>query len=153
MFIVLKLHRESLRQMMKQGRVSHSIKIKVLKMLRPHLCSNVAPHGDIKELLVFNNLESFCDLKSQWNSRIIFWLITSSIGVRFRSSSAFWPIGERFNIMVERQCTPGREHTKTNTKIFSHSEDWHWNCFSSQKENGQSLKFWKLQNLGRVVHF
>ena len=152
MFIVLKLHRESLRQMMKQGRVSHSIKIKVLKMLRPHVCDDKAYHGDIKELLVFNNLESYCDLKSQRNSRIIFWLITSSKGVRFRSSSAFWPIGGRFYIMAELQCTPGREHTKDSTKIFSHSDDWHWNCFLSRKENGQSLKFWKLQNLGRVVH-
>ena len=55
MFIVLKLHRESLRQMMKQGRVSHSIKIKVLKMLRPQVCGYKACHGDIKDLLVFNN--------------------------------------------------------------------------------------------------
>ena len=51
MFIVLNLHRESLRQMINQGRVNHSIKIEVLRMLRPVVCSGECAHGDIKEIL------------------------------------------------------------------------------------------------------
>ena len=49
MFIVLKLHRESLREMLQKGRVSHSVKIKVLEMLKPIVCDQY-DHGDIKEL-------------------------------------------------------------------------------------------------------
>ena len=52
MFIVLTLHRESLRQMMNQGRVNRSIKIQVLEMLKPQVCGSYANHGDIKDFLV-----------------------------------------------------------------------------------------------------
>ena len=48
MFIVLPLHRESLRQMMQKGRLSHSIKIQVLQMLKLQVCDR-ADHGDIKD--------------------------------------------------------------------------------------------------------
>ena len=58
MFIVMTLHRESLRQMTKQGRVNRSSKIKVLEMLRPFLCSSVAGHGDIKDLFGFQWLKT-----------------------------------------------------------------------------------------------
>ena len=59
MFIVLTLHRESLRQMMEQGRVNHSIKIQVLEMLRPQVCEDYGSrHGDIKEFLVLNYSKS-----------------------------------------------------------------------------------------------
>ena len=51
MFIVLKLHRESLRQMMNQGRANHSIKIQVLESLKDQVRGD-AHHGDIKEFLV-----------------------------------------------------------------------------------------------------
>ena len=52
MFIILRLHRESLRQMMNRGRVDHSMKIQVLQMLKPIV--QAKNHGDIKELLVFH---------------------------------------------------------------------------------------------------
>ena len=53
MFIVLRLHRESFRQMMQHsdGRVDHSIKLQVLQMLKPQVCGD-ADHGDIKDFLV-----------------------------------------------------------------------------------------------------
>ena len=54
MFIVLKLHRESLRQMMQQGRVDHSIKIQILQMAKTLLTETEGHHGDIKEFLVFH---------------------------------------------------------------------------------------------------
>ena len=63
MFIVLTLHRESLRQMMNRGRVNRPIKIQVLQMLE-QICAGVSgiigDHGDIKELMVFyhDNLDS-----------------------------------------------------------------------------------------------
>ena len=71
MFIVLKLHRESLRQMMQQGRVNHSIKIQVLEMLK-NVATQVTRHGDIKELLVFQDAKINRDLKNQSNSRKTF---------------------------------------------------------------------------------
>ena len=52
---MLKLHRESLRQMMNQGRVDRSVKIRVLEMLKPLVCGERF-HGDIKEFLVFKYL-------------------------------------------------------------------------------------------------
>ena len=48
MFIVLKLHRESFGQMMRKGRVNHSIKIQVLEMLK-HIVCDRGNHGDIKD--------------------------------------------------------------------------------------------------------
>ena len=54
MFIVLPLHRESLRQMMNRGRVSHLMEIQVLRMLKPKILDLNIGHGDIKELLVLN---------------------------------------------------------------------------------------------------
>ena len=53
MFIVMKLHRESLRQMMQKGRVNNSIKIKVLEMLKPQVLG-VSHHGDIKDFGFFS---------------------------------------------------------------------------------------------------
>ena len=50
-FIVLPLHRESLRQMMVKGRVGRSTKIEVLKMLLPIIVNLALDHGDIKEFL------------------------------------------------------------------------------------------------------
>ena len=47
---MLKLHRESLRQMMQQGRVTRSHKIEVFQMLKPIVCEGFDDHGDIKEL-------------------------------------------------------------------------------------------------------
>ena len=48
MFIVLPLHRESLRQMMHKGLVNHSIKIQVMEMLKKQIVDNAYGHGDIK---------------------------------------------------------------------------------------------------------
>ena len=62
MFIVLKLHRESLRQMMNQGRVNRSIKIQVLEMLKKIVCGGNADHGDIKDLLIFHQSKSIRSL-------------------------------------------------------------------------------------------
>ena len=73
MFIVLPLHRESLREMMNQRRVNHSIKIQVLQKLKSMIASDSSfCHGDIKELLIiqYQNLDR--DLKNQRNSRTIF---------------------------------------------------------------------------------
>ena len=71
MFIVLKLHRESLRQMIQQGRVSHSIKIRVLGMIKETFdeCNH---HGDVKEFLVLYYAITDLDLKNQKNSRKTF---------------------------------------------------------------------------------
>ena len=55
MFIVLKLHHEDLRQMMKAGRVNHSVKIKVLQMLEKQVCGHLARHADIKVYLVLDS--------------------------------------------------------------------------------------------------
>ena len=52
MFLVIPLHRESFRQMMKKGLVTHSIKIEVLEMLKTQVVKNGWPHGDIKDFLV-----------------------------------------------------------------------------------------------------
>ena len=49
MVIVLPLHRESLRQMMQQGRVNHLVKIQVLEMLKSKVVSGSYDHGDIKD--------------------------------------------------------------------------------------------------------
>ena len=49
LFIVLKLHRESLRQMMKRGRVNRSHRIQVLEKLKPIVCDSFDDHGDIKD--------------------------------------------------------------------------------------------------------
>ena len=58
MFIVLTLHQEDLRQMMKAGKVNHSIKVKfkVLQMLEKQVCSHLARHADIKDYLVLDSL-------------------------------------------------------------------------------------------------
>ena len=73
MFIVLKLHRQSLRQMMKQGRVNHSIKIQVLQILKEWLSVDDL-HCDIKDFYVFHNAVTVVDrdLKNQRNSRKTF---------------------------------------------------------------------------------
>ena len=52
MFIVLYLHRESLRQMINQDRASHSHKIQVLNKLKPIVYQDVSAHGDLKESLI-----------------------------------------------------------------------------------------------------
>ena len=57
MFIVLPLHRESLRQMMQKGLVTHSIKLKVLEVVKRVIvnASNEnrgVAHGDIKEISI-----------------------------------------------------------------------------------------------------
>ena len=57
MFIVLPLHRESLRQMMQKGLVTHSIKVKVLEVVKLVIvnASNEnrgVAHGDIKEISI-----------------------------------------------------------------------------------------------------
>ena len=61
MFIVLPLHRESLRQMMQKGRVSHLIKVRVLEMLKPQVCGLFAYHGDIKDCLIFGLCLILCE--------------------------------------------------------------------------------------------
>ena len=53
MFIVIPLHRESLRIMMNQGLVSHSIKVQVMEMLKRLVIDVYFNHGDIKVFLVF----------------------------------------------------------------------------------------------------
>ena len=53
MFLVIPLHRESLRQMMDRGLVTHSIRVKVLEMLRDQILQIRDPHGDIKEFSGF----------------------------------------------------------------------------------------------------
>ena len=55
MFIVLPLHRESLRKMMNQGRANRSIKIQVMRMLKEQVCG-VGRHGDIKDFWFISNL-------------------------------------------------------------------------------------------------
>ena len=55
MFIVLKLHRQSFRQMMQQGSVTHTIKIQVMEMLQQHI-GRLSRHGDIKESSVISFL-------------------------------------------------------------------------------------------------
>ena len=57
MFIVIPLHRESLRQMMNRGLVTHSIKIQVLEMLKKQITEG-ATHGDIKDFLVLSSFEN-----------------------------------------------------------------------------------------------
>ena len=47
---MLKLHRESLRQMMQKGRVNRSHIMKVFYMLKPIVCDSFDDHGDIKDL-------------------------------------------------------------------------------------------------------
>ena len=48
LFIVLKLHRESLRQMMQHGRVTHLHVVQVLEELKSIVCDSFDDHGDIK---------------------------------------------------------------------------------------------------------
>ena len=59
MFIVLPMHKESLRTMIEKGLVNGDIKIRVLEMLKPTVCNTprapmvpMAPwsHGDIKDI-------------------------------------------------------------------------------------------------------
>ena len=52
MFIVLPLHKESLRTMMQKNLVNNDVKVSVLKMLKPVVCAN-ASHGDIKDIFEF----------------------------------------------------------------------------------------------------
>ena len=59
MFIVLKLHRESLRKMINQGRASHLIRLQVLRMLESQVCSGSICHGDIKDFLVFDDAKDY----------------------------------------------------------------------------------------------
>ena len=54
MFIVLPLHRESLRKMMQRGLVTHSIKVEVLNTLKEQILKGTT-HGDIKDFLVFQS--------------------------------------------------------------------------------------------------
>ena len=71
MFIVLPLHRESLRQMMRhQGRVNHAIKIRVMEMLKEQACG-VGRHGDIKDCWFFklNNLLTILSLFEKPNKK------------------------------------------------------------------------------------
>ena len=65
MFIVLKLHRESFRQMMQQNRINRSIKIQVLQMLKANICDDTRDHGDIKDFLVFHYSETIFYLKTK----------------------------------------------------------------------------------------
>ena len=87
MFIVLNLHRESLRQMINQGRVNHSIKIEVLRMLRPVVCSGECAHGDIKEILAifFMKLDSLLNLKYFLKSLTIYWWIIPMQMAKFQT--------------------------------------------------------------------
>ena len=48
-FIVLRLHKESLRIMIEKGLVNKDVKIKVLEMLKPIVCNRDESHGDIKD--------------------------------------------------------------------------------------------------------
>ena len=50
LFIVLPLHRESLRDMMNKGRVNTDVKISVLKMLKPVVTEDFYSHGDLKDI-------------------------------------------------------------------------------------------------------
>ena len=133
MFIVLPLHRESLRQMINKGLVTHSIKIQVLKMLKPIVTKDGVGHGhgDIKDFfghLLFQNSYLLIDQKS---SRETFWWTTSAFSAEFSISSAFWQIGAQlaYFIMVELQFTPGQEHTRRTIKICSVLVDLLWSSF------------------------
>lgn len=129
MFIVLKLHRESLRQMMQQGRVTHSIKIQVLEIIK-YLSDYCSWHGDIKELLVFYFSKNYRAWKNQTKSRKTFWSITTSMVVKFRTLNVIWPIGaQRATILAEHQCMQGREHTKDSIKTCFLLHDWPWSSF------------------------
>ena len=128
MFIVMKLHRESLREMMNQGRVSHSIKVQVLKMLKPKVCRYTDGHGDIKDFMIFHHLEINCDLKSQTNSQTIFWSTMTSTEVSSQTSNVVWAIGAQRvqTILVGHRCMPARGHTKEIIEICFPSDDWCW---------------------------
>ena len=58
MFIVLPLHKESLRIMMQKGLASKDVKINVLTMLKEIAGQNKNSHGDIKDSFDFFCLES-----------------------------------------------------------------------------------------------
>ena len=49
LFIVLPLHKESLRDMVQRGSVNNQIKIKVLRSLIPIVADDRNSHGDIKK--------------------------------------------------------------------------------------------------------
>ena len=53
MFIVLPIHKENLRDMINRdtGLVDQPIKLGVLKMLKPFVCTTRLSHGDIKDIL------------------------------------------------------------------------------------------------------
>ena len=69
MFIVIPLHRESLRQMMDQGLVTHSIKIEVLEMLKRQITDSFYSHGDIKEFWFLRVIKFNADYKNQEKAR------------------------------------------------------------------------------------
>ena len=136
MFIVSTLHRESLRQMMNQGRVGRSIKIRVLEMLKPQVCGTsrnyAGNHGDIKEFwsLIIERFPNDLFPKNQRNSLKIFWSTTTSMALSSTISTVTWLIGpQRVTIVAEHLCTLGREHTQIEEKICSPLDGWHWNCF------------------------
>ena len=97
MFIVLTLHRQSLRQMIKQGRVDHSIKIKVLEMLRSHLCSSGFPrHGDIKDFMVCSYLKL-----------VVIWKTKQTAGKYFGRLRLQWGFGFKFQMRFGRLGNSG----------------------------------------------
>ena len=63
MFIVLPLHKESLRKMIREGLANNDVKISVLTMLKPTVCAELKSHGDIKDIfeimLLASNLNFF----------------------------------------------------------------------------------------------
>ena len=53
MFIVLPIHKESLRKMMQRGLIDYDVKIIVLRVLKQKICDEFGrSHGDIKEILI-----------------------------------------------------------------------------------------------------
>ena len=52
MFIVLPIHKESLREMMRKGLTNNEVKVDVLEMLKEIVKEEDWSHGDIKDTLI-----------------------------------------------------------------------------------------------------
>ena len=88
MFIVIPLHRESLRQIMNQGLLTHSIKIQVLEMLKNNWC-----HGDIKDFFDFTRFTDSTLIKKTKNKPqniLVDYDIKGGVASNFRSILADW---------------------------------------------------------------
>ena len=145
MFLVIPLHRESLRQMMQRGLVTHSIKIEVLKMLKKQIVDNRLAHGDIKDFLVFEKPQFWVWFEKPSSSPKTCWsTMTKAVGL-FPNSDAYSPIGAHLalSILAEHRCTPDQIRIILRKKTFSHLVDWPWN--SSKQETVKIYEKFEIQ--------